>query len=274
MPKSYELRKATARDFAQLKKLWMLCFDDDAAVVDVFFEKTVEPDNIIATFDGDKPINAAYLLECEIKVGGVPYKAFYIYAVCTDPLYRGRGVMKNAFSLIESVARSRGADYLFLVPANEKLFAMYEKLGFEVGFSYSEQNFSRNGEYTLNTADKRLSYALYKKARADFIGVPLASLGERAFNTFCFPIGEGAGAVSDGNGYALYETQGDTVTVFELFGDEKTLTDAVFIHSGKTALTLRKPVSDDGCGIPNGMYRVLNNAPKIKDAFFGIPYGV
>ena len=44
-----------------------------------------------------------------------------------------RLIMKKAFSHLENLVNSRGIDYIFLVPATEGLFSMYEKLGFKTG---------------------------------------------------------------------------------------------------------------------------------------------
>ena len=61
MQKSFELRTCTTEDYEKLKKLWALCFDDEAKVIDNFFSKTVTPENVVATFEGGRAVNAILL---------------------------------------------------------------------------------------------------------------------------------------------------------------------------------------------------------------------
>ncbi len=279
MQKSFDLRTAHADDFGKLKKLWSSCFDDPTEVIDAFFEKTVTPENVVAVFDGNEAVSSAYLLESEIKTGGVKHNAFYIYAVCTEKRYRGKGLMRNVLAFCEKTARERNADYIFLVPANDGLFKMYEKIGFEVGFTFKEEiveksDFSSNCDSSVCDRTVELTYERYLSFRKKFPeNTALASLKEKAFNSFYFPIGESVVCLCNGDGYAVYESENDNITVYEMFGDEKSLINSVFESSGKDKLTLRKPLPC-GDGVPFGMYRALGDVPKIKDAFFGIPYGV
>lgn len=279
MQKSFDLRTANADDFGELKKLWSSCFDDPTEVIDAFFEKTVTPENVVAVFDGNEAVSSAYLLESEIKIDGVKHKAFYVYAVCTEKRYRSKGLMRNVLAFCEKSARERNADYIFLVPANDGLFEMYKKIGFEVGFTFKEEivekrGFSSDCDSSACNRTVELTYERYLSFRGNFPeNTALASLKEKAFDSFYFPVGESVVCLCNGNGYAVYESENGNVTVHELFGDEKSLLNSVFESSGKDKLTLRKP-SPCGDGVPFGMYRALGNVPKIKDAFFGIPYGV
>ncbi len=274
MQKSFEIRTAKPDDYEELKKLWALCFDDERDVIDNFFDKTVTHENVVATFEGDRAVNAMYLLESEIKIKNAKYNALYIYAVCTRPSYRGKGIMREAFSFLESLVSSRNINYIFLVPASDSLFKMYEKLGFKTGFTYNEEVFYKNDSVLVNNVNSVLSYKHYLKSRESFLGeIPLATLKEKGFNSFYSPVGNTVMCLCNNSGYAVYETENGKVTVHELFGDKISLINAVFNLSGKDAVTLRKP-TENGFGVPFGMYRAFGNVPEINNAFFGIPYGV
>lgn len=273
MQKSFDLRTVTPCDYEELKKLWALCFDDEPEVINNFFNKTVIPENVIATFCGKKAVNAMYLVESEIKIGQDKYNAFYIYAVCTDPIYRGNGLMRKAFDLLEEMTVSREIDYLFLVPAGESLFKMYEKSGFKTGFTYIEEVVSLTDAVTKTEKLSVLTYENYLKSRNVFSEeIPLATLKEKGFDSFYLPVGDTVKCVCNNSGYAVFEIENGQVTVHELFGDKMSLVNAVCSLSGKTEVTLRKP-AENGCGIPFGMYRAFGDVPEINDAFFGIPYG-
>lgn len=274
MQKLFDLRTAVPDDYEKLKKLWLSCFDDSPESVENFFQKTVTPENVVVTFDGEKAVGAAYLLESEIKVGGEKYDAFYIYAVCTEKKYRGMGIMRNTLAFCEKTARERNISYLFLVPANGELFKMYEKIGFKVGFTYNEEIIGKTDFSLKNDVGVGLTYRQYAEWRAGFTDdTALATLKETAFDGFYSPVGDSVVCLCNAAGYAVYESENGTVTVHELFGDKNALIGAVIEHSGKDELILRKPTANGG-GVPFGMYRALGNVPKIENAFFGIPYGV
>ena len=274
MQKSFELRTCTTEDYEKLKKLWALCFDDEAKVIDNFFSKTVTPENVVATFEGGGAVNAMYLLDSEIKTEKEKYNALYIYAVCTDPAYRGKGLMKKAFAFLENLVCERNTDYLFLVPASDSLFKMYENLGFKTGFTYNEEVLYKTDAVLSDNKNTVLTYEHYIKLRESFpCEIPLATLKEKGFNSFYSPVGDTVKCLCNNRGYAVYETENGKVTVHELFGEKTELLNTVFNLSGKDTVTLRKP-TENGCGVPFGMYRAFGDVPEIKNAFFGIPYGV
>ena len=137
MEKSFEIRFPFESEYENLKELWQTSFDDSKESLDYFFQNTVSPERVLSVFKDREPVSALYMLESEIIKDNKTYSAYYIYAVCTHPDYRGKGLMKSLFEELFKVAKSRNIDYLFLVPEEEYLFNLYRKLGFKNGFSYS-----------------------------------------------------------------------------------------------------------------------------------------
>ena len=72
-------------------------------------------------------------------------------------------------------------------------------------------------------------------------------------------------------GYALYEESVTGITVYELFGNENLLLNAVFQYTGKEKIIYRQMA--DNTPVPYGMYYKLKDVPEIRNGFFGIPYG-
>lgn len=273
MPKLFDVRHPDEGDYEALKSLWIKCFDDAPSVVERFFENAVTPENAVAAFNGDSAVSVLYTIDSTITNNGAHYKALYVYAVCTDPDFRGRGLMKACFDFLFDKARERGFDYLFLVPANEELFPMYQRLGFETGFFVCESKaYSR--DYTCDCTDSQeLAFEDYKNIRSSFSNtINLATLGEKGFNAFLSPKSETVKAIKCGDGYAVFEIEGDSVTVHELFGNKECLLSCIFKLTKADILTVRV---FPGCGNskPSGMYLSLGDAPQLKNAFFGIPYG-
>lgn len=271
MQKLSDPRHPVGDEYESLKQLWLKCFDDEKTVIDRFFKTAVTPENTVAIFSENIAVSVLYMIEGNVKNNGENYKALYIYAVCTHPDFRGRGLMKRCFDFLFEVSEKRGVDYLFLVPASESLFKMYEGLGFKTGFYYSKKkvysNFISRGEPC-----EALSFEDYINIRNSFSKINLATLGERGFNAFLSPESESVRAVKVGNGYGVYEIEGGAVTVHELFGDEQSILQAIFNLTRADFLEIRGfPEAENNK--PFGMYLALSGAPEIENAFFGIPYG-
>ncbi len=273
MPKLFDVRHPRVDEYEALKRLWLKNFDDAPSVVERFFENAVTPENVVAAFSGDIAVSVLYTVEGTITNNGADYKGLYIYAVCTDPDFRGRGLMRKCFDFLFEISKERGVDYFFLVPAEKNLFTMYEKLGFETGFYISETKvFSRN--YACDCADfEELTFEDYKSIRSSFSNtINLATLGEKGFRAFLSPESETVKAFKCGDGYAVYETEGSAVTVHELFGDEESLLNCIFKLTKADFLTVKGFAKQDNSK-PFGVYLTTGDAPQIKNAFFGIPYG-
>ncbi len=273
MEKSFEIRFPFESDYENLKKLWQTSFDDSEASLDFFFKKTVSLDRVLAVFQNGKPVSALYMLESEIIINEKTYSSYYIYAVCTHPDFRGKGLMKSLFEELFKVAKSRNIDYLFLVPEEEYLFNIYEKLGFENGFSYSQKTlFKRDFINIENIKTKKLTYEKYRQTVFENpVNVPLAVLKETTFNSFFNSIsGEVKMIFVENEGYALYEETEKQLTVFELFGNENLLLNVVFNNTPKEEIIYRQVANENP--IPYGMFYKLNDVPEIREGFFGIPY--
>ena len=273
MEKSFEIRFPLESEYENLKALWNTAFDDSKESLDSFFKNTISPERVLAAFKEGKPVSALYMLESEIINKEKIYSAYYIYAVCTHPDFRGKGLMKSLFEALFKVGKSRNIDYLFLVPEEEYLFNIYEKLGFKNGFSYSEKvAFKKDFINDRKNKIQRLTYKKYREIiKANPNDVPLAVLKESTFNSFFNSVsGEVKIASVENEGYALYEETEEKLVIFELFGNEKLLLNVVFQNTEKEEIIYRQ-ISDDN-PFPYGMFYKLSDVPEIKNGFFGIPY--
>ncbi len=273
MEKSFEIRFPLESDYEYLKKLWQTAFDDSDASLDFFFEKTVSLDRVLAVFQNRKPVSALYMLESEIVISEKTYSAYYIYAVCTHPDFRGKGLMKSLFEELFKVAKSRNIDYLFLVPEEEYLFNIYEKLGFKTAFSYSQKTVSKSDFNNIqSTENQNLTYEKYRKSIEDNpMNVPIAVLKESTFNAFFNSVsGEVKTVFIENEGYVLYGEVEESLTIFELYGNENLLLNAVFRNTEKEKIIYRQPTKENP--IPYGMFYKIKDVPEIRNGFFGIPY--
>ncbi len=273
MEKSFEIRFPFESEYESLKALWKTSFDDSKESLDFFFDKTVSPQRVLAIFEDNKPVSALYMLESEIIISEKIYSAYYIYAVCTHPDYRGKGLMKSLFEELFKVAKSRSIDYLFLVPEEDYLFKIYKKLGFEIGFSYSEKIVSKKDFKDVeNIKTQKLTYEKYREIiKVNPKNVPVAVLKESTFNSFFNSVSGEVKIVSvENEGCALCEETEERLVVFELFGNENLILRALFQNTEKEEIIYRKNSNKNS--VPYGMYYKINSVPEIRNGFFGIPY--
>lgn len=273
MEKSFEMRFPYENDYEKLKALWQTAFDDSKESLDFFFKKTVSPDRVLAAFEDGKLVSALYMLESEIIKANKTYSAYYIYAVCTHPDFRGKGMMKSLFEELFKVAKSRNIDYLFLVPEKDYLFNIYKNIGFKTGFSYSEKTLLREDINDIkNIKTQKLTYEKYREIiKESPKNVPVAVLKETTFNSFFNSVsGEVKVVYVENEGYALYEETDDKLTIFELCGNENLLLNEIFKNTEKEEIIYRQTANENP--IPYGMFYKLNDVPEIQNGFFGIPY--
>lgn len=273
MEKSFEIRFPLEGDYEKLKELWKMSFDDSKESLDFFFENTVSPERVLAAFDGEIPVSVLYMLESEILIDKKEYSAYYIYAVCTHPDYRGNGLMKRLFREAFKVARERGIDYLFLVPEEEYLFEIYKKIGFKIGFSYSQEIIYKK-DLCDSTKKKtgKITYESYRDCiKENAKNVPLAVLKESTFNSFFNSVsGQVKAIFIENEGYALFEETEKQLVIHELFGNETILLNEVLKKTEKEKIIYRNIATLNP--FPYGMYYRINNVPEIRNGFFGIPY--
>ncbi len=133
----YSLAKKT--DLPILTKLWEKCFGDDPKEISGFWSATFDQIQVYTAREGSILTAMTCVIPTQfVDEEGESHSCGYIYAVCTDPQYRGRGICKG---LMEYIHKNCGFAYTALVPAEESLFSFYEKMGYKICFY--------NKEYTV-----------------------------------------------------------------------------------------------------------------------------
>ena len=115
-----------ARHLPRLRQLWQTAFGDTDAFLDSFYETAFVPENCLCLFEQDAPAAVLYWIDCELEAR----KLAYIYAVVTDPAFRGRGLCRNLMNSTHELLQNRGYAGTVLVPQQEGLRAMYAGMGY------------------------------------------------------------------------------------------------------------------------------------------------
>ncbi|MGN0525888.1 MAG: GNAT family N-acetyltransferase [Acutalibacteraceae bacterium] len=267
--KDFKIDYPASRDFREMKNLWQVCFGDSEKATDNFFKNSVDLKNTLCAFINNKPVGMLFLQECTVLNGGKEYPSYYIYGVCTNPDFRKTGVMTELFKEAKNIAEERNIDYLILVPANDKLFEMYRKQGFETSFYYEEKRCVANLNKTVETFS--LDYESYIGLNKNkSLNETVAVLNEYTFNSFMRPVSENSGVFAFCGGYAVYEVNEKSVTVFEYAGSENVISAEILKRTEINNIIFRKYSKNKNK--PYGMYFAVSDAPKIENGFFGVPY--
>ncbi len=272
MRKLFEVGHPSEKHIPGLKTLWENVFGDSRNIIDNFFSKTARLENTVCVFCEEEPVSVLYALESTICLKGIEKKAYYVYAVCTHPLYRGKGCMVQAFSFLEKLSIERGISYIYLVPAEKELFTMYEKLGFGLGFTRNKRLVNKADVPMFEGNIKQLSFVQYVKYRKTLSDIPQAILDEDGFNSFYRPVCSNMNCIYvENKGFALYDTEEAGIDVFEVFGDKEAVLSAVFSLSGAESLNVYEHAVADG--EPYAMLKSLDGSLCFENGFFGVPYG-
>ena len=259
----------------QIKKIWLNNFlDDDENTVGLFLKNVFENKKGVGAFCDNELIAMILFLDSEIIFKNKKINAIYFYAVCTEPNYRNQGVMKSLFSFAKEKAKEQGAEICFLVPENESLFKMYEKLTFTRSITYTEKCVFRKDISVKNTAHATTDFCYndYLNLRLqESEKTPVVIFQEKEFNFIFDKSREDVSFLFDKTFYSIYEKCNSEIYVFEFCGNENELVNSLFsFHSDAEKIIIRK-TSEKG-PTDFGMTFSFNDEVGFNNIYFGIPY--
>lgn len=147
----------------RLRELWKKAFGDGDEFLDLFFAVAYSPRRCRCIPDGDRVAAALYWFETTCA----GQRFAYIYAVATDPEYRGRGLCRLLMADTARILKGEGYQGILLHPAGEDLARMYEKMGYEACTTVSEFRCDAAGE---PVALRKVDEAEYARLRRSFLG--------------------------------------------------------------------------------------------------------
>lgn len=110
----------------QLRALWQEAFADPDSFLDLFFSRAFHRERCsVANLDGEVAA-ALYWFDCTCR----GQKLAYVYAVATAKKHRGQGLARELMVATHTHLAACGYHGVVLVPAEESLFAYYERLGY------------------------------------------------------------------------------------------------------------------------------------------------
>ena len=226
----------------QLRNLWKAAFGDTDAFLDIFFSTAYSPRRCRCAMDGDRV--AAVLYWFDISWGGLP--CAYIYAVATDPQYRGQGLCRGLMADTARILSDRGYEGALLVPQDEGLFTMYARMGYRPATQIREE-IRAAGDQTI--AVRPLDADAYAAGRITLL--PENSVIQEGENLAFL---SRVASFYEGEGFlAAVSREPEHLRILEYLGDETKLGN--LIHTlGHREATVRTP----GAGKAFAMYLPLS----------------
>lgn len=129
------ISNAETIDINELKTLWQICFGDEKEYIDFFFSDRFVPENTFVYIHNNRVVAQLFLLEGVFRVSEKEYPSYYLYAACTHPDFRRKGIMKELLLSVEQEAKNRNIGFICLVPAEKSLFDYYSKFSYKPVFS-------------------------------------------------------------------------------------------------------------------------------------------
>lgn len=116
----------TPEQLPQLKALWHTAFGDSIEAIDAFFATGYAPERSRCITENGKVLCVLYWLDVSYQ----GQKMAYIYAVATDPAYRGKGLFRKLSENTRALLTEQGYTAELLMPGDASLRQMYAKLGY------------------------------------------------------------------------------------------------------------------------------------------------
>lgn len=127
--------QAQKSDLPALTALWQTCFGDTAAQIEAFWRALWPQIRVFAAYDGKAPAAMLCALPAAlVDEAGESFPAVYLYAVCTAPQHRCRGLCAGLMAYAEDCLKKDGVRFSTLVPSGAELFGFYQKLGYKTAF--------------------------------------------------------------------------------------------------------------------------------------------
>lgn len=250
--------RAKKSDLPALTQLWQTCFGDASADIWEFWKIF----DRISVFIVREKMPIAMLCALPVTLFdacGEAHNASYLYAVCTAPSHRKKGICAKLMAYAESELKS---EFALLVPASDSLFDFYGKLGYQTAFyhkNYSVSAVASKAKITKINAD---AYRNLRQMQlyANFVDYDEALI---ALHSGLYRI-ETADTVC----CAAAECHGDKLIIKELLPDSPSAAAALAAHLKCTCAEVRT----EGTETPFGMAKSLKGLPCPENAYLGLAF--
>jgi GNAT superfamily N-acetyltransferase len=126
------IKKATPEDREHIYKIWNICFTDDEAYINNYLDNCFpETTTWLLGENRDEFCSVLSIIPSFFIEKGERINGGYLYGVGTLPTHRGKSYSKFLMNHAVEAAKTEGLSYILVKPAEESLFQLYKKSGFD-----------------------------------------------------------------------------------------------------------------------------------------------
>ncbi|NLG25954.1 MAG: GNAT family N-acetyltransferase [Clostridiales bacterium] len=276
------IRFAEPADRGAIMALWSACFGDPPGALAAYFNLRHRDEYMPVWAQDGAIVGMLSMLPVALRVGGASYPGRYVFAVATDPAWRGRGISTQLLAFAHDWMRQNGVRLSALVPADQGLFDFYGRRGYKTYF-YQRRLSLSPAELPLPPVGARVARcdaAAWLEARdRAFEACPFVRWGEDALAFMMNDEWLDGGGVArvdtpTGRAIAAWDWDGDQAVVRELALQGLAAPQALAaLHAKLGASAYRLRVHAGCCPggevAPYGMIRWLDGDPPEAG---GLPY--
>jgi len=168
-------------DREEIIRLWQQCFEDERHYVEFFLENCPEENALFLYREATGIVGMMFLMPGRLVMSGNDFvseaqsalgiKTYYLYALCVDEKYRGRGIANELLDFAKDYAGKDDAE-LCLVPGSARLRKYYAERGFVDAFVRTEQeiNVDTSAMFSGRIKMADINTADLMKARTEIYG--------------------------------------------------------------------------------------------------------
>ncbi|MPM22134.1 hypothetical protein SDC9_68585 [bioreactor metagenome] len=133
--RGWALRPSFPEELPQQMALWRRIFGDTQEFLDYFYNTCCSPRDVVVLEEKGEVCSMAAILPMTVCFpDGRIASAGYIYAFCTRPEDRGRGMGGAILDYADRYLKEKGADGVILVPAEKSLYEYFGSHGYRKCF--------------------------------------------------------------------------------------------------------------------------------------------
>ncbi len=264
-------------DMAELKKIWVKCFNDTSSGYRTFIKQNKSNVRIYVAKCDKKVVSCLYHIPCTI--GG--NSAHYLFGAATLEPYRGRGIMKKLINFSLEEAAKSGDKFSALFPANDSLYGYYSRFDYErkcfrkqaVISKEQLMNIAEYGGFCMSMNVSAIAELRKNKIKGNALIFPDEYIKYSVSATKNY----GGYVVCSNNGYALVqEDEKGECIISELFADEEeinVLLGEILKKSKAEKFIFNYPpclkIFNEEKNVPDGMIKFLSDF-KLNEAYIGL----
>lgn len=259
-------RPSRREEVSRLKELWKVCFEDEDAYIDHYFNQYYQPERaLVLEAEGEADSMLLTFPFAMTMAEGTACPACYIYAFCTHPGEQGKGYGRRLLAYAEERARAAGCGAAVMVPGEESLFRFYQSLGYEASILCRKETLRQTG--SGNYFPRPCSSEWYGQQREKWLmGLNHVSYPSEVLeyqHSLCRS--SGGGFYELGDGIAAAEVDGDTVFIRELLAQApEQAASALLMLLGGAKAEARFPVLPGQAGRRFGVVKWLEDGWRDK----------